>query len=286
LKEAGWSLAAAFLASHPAEASLVLERARAETSAAVLRRNSPSIIAGTLQRMTPAEAAAVLAYLPAEQTREVLPELSPGVAALMLRSLAPPERGRLLEAVPEETARSLRSALVHPEGSAASLMDSNVLVFPLEITVGEARRRARRRSKRAGNYLYVVDGQRRLVGAVGLGELTFASPSARLDALMSSAVVRISAQAGVDLILAHEGWRQLHAIPVVDSDGVLIGVLRRETYERLREERVGRGADNTGGLGMPLAELIWTAMVSTVDEVASAVRPEAVERQEGRTDDV
>ena len=283
---ADWNLADAFLASHPVEATYVLERAGAEASAAVICRSSSSVIAGTLQRMDPVQAAAVLAHLPAERTRQVLPEISLGAAALMLRALAPPERARLLDAAPEETARSLRMALVHPEGSAASMMDSNVLALPLEITVGEARRRARRRSRRAGNYLYVVDGQGKLVGAVALGELTLASPSTRLAAIMRSAVVRISAQASVNMILDHEGWRELHAIPVVDSGGVLIGVLRREHYERLREERAGRGADNTGGLGMALAELAWTAMVSTVDEVASAIRLEKVERQEERRDDV
>lgn len=283
--KADWSLAAAFLASHPLEASSVLERAPAETTAAVLCRNPPSVIAETLHRMAPAEAAAVLTHLPARRIHEVLAALSPGAAALALRSLAPHERARLLDAVPEEIARSLRAALLYPEGSAASMMDSNVLVFPLEITVVEARRRVRRRSRRTGNYLYVVDGQQRLCGAIAQSELMLAAPNTVLATLIRSPVVRISAQASVNMILAHEGWRELHAIPVVDSGGFLIGVLRRETYERLRQERAGRSADNTGGLGMALVELAWTAMVSTADEMAGSIRPEPAERQERRADD-
>ena len=266
------------------EAAPVLEQASAQSSADLLGRSSSSIIAGALQRMAPTPAAEVLTRLPANRKFETLAQLSVGTAALLLRSLDPAQRARLLEGVPEETARSLRTALFHPEGSAGSVMDSNVVVFPQEISVGEARRRARRKST-TGNYAYVVDAQRKLVGAVSLRELMHASPSAELTSLMRSPVVQLPAQAGVGGILNHAGWRELHAIPVVDSEGVLVGVLRRETYERLRAERADQGAEGTGGVGLALAELVWAAMVSTVDGFARAASPESSQRSKERGDE-
>jgi magnesium transporter len=283
---ADWSLAGAFLASHPKDAARVLERAGAATSATVLSRCSSRVIAETLRYMDPVEAAAVLARLPAESTSNVLSELSVGVAALMLRPLDPTERERLLTSAPEETATSLRTALHHPEGTAGSMMDANVLALPSEISAGEARQRVRRRSRQTGNYLYVVDEDRKPVGVVSLGELILASPKASLASLMRSSVVRIPARAGADVIRGHPGWRELHALPVVDSNGVLVGVLRRETHEQLREEMTVRGVAGRGGFGMALAELVWTLSASLVDELGRIVRPDADRpRVEDRDDD-
>jgi magnesium transporter len=284
--KADWSLADAFLASHPKDAARVLEQAGPTTSAAMLSRCTSRVIAETLRYMDPVEAAAVLANLPAESTPGVLSELSLGVAALVLRPLDPPERERLLASVPEETARSLRTALYHPEGTAGSMMDANVVALPSEISVGEARQRVRRRSRQTGNYLYVVDEDRKPVGVVSLGELILASPKASLASLMRSSVVRIPARAGVDTILGHPGWRELHALPVVDSKGILVGVLRRETHERLREEMTERGNAGRSGFGMALAELVWTLSASLVDELGRIVRPDVDRpRVEDRHDD-
>lgn len=283
--KADWSLAVAFLASHPRDATRVLEQAGAETSATVLSRGSPRVIAETLRHMDPAEAAAVLARLPAKPIPGVLSELPLGTAALMIRALDPPERERLLAAAPEESARSLRTALFHPEGTAGSMMDANVLALPSEISAGEARQRVRRRSRRTGNYLYVVDGERKPIGVVSLGELMLASPRTSLASLMRSSVAKISARSGADTILAHPGWRELHALPVVDSKGVLVGILRRETQEQLREKTARQGEDGRRGFGLALAELIWTLTASAVDELARGVRPDANRRQREGSDD-
>jgi magnesium transporter len=283
--KADWSLAGAFLASHPRDAARVLDQADAETGATVLSRHSPQIIAETLRQMDPAVAAAVLASLPAELTRKALSELSLDAAVLMLRPLGPTEREQLLAAAPDETASSLRAALFHPEGTAGSMMDSNMLALPSEISAGEARERVRRRSRQTGNYLYVVDVDRKPVGVLSLGELMRASPKATLASLMRTSVARISARADTNMILAHRGWRELHALPVVDSKGVLVGVLRRETYERLREDVAGQGSAGTPGFGLALAELFWTLTASAVDELGRVVRPDSARRRGERDDD-
>ncbi len=284
--KADWRLAGAFLATYPRDAARVLEQANPATSATVLSRCSPRVIAETLRQMDPAEAAAALARLPDELTGGVLSELSPGAAALILRPLDPPERERLLAAAPEETAKSLRAALFYPQGTAGSLMDSNVLALSSQITAGEARQRVRRRLRRIGNYLYLVDGERKPVGVVSLGDLMLASPKASLASLMRSSVRRISAQAGMDVVLAHPGWRELHALPVVDSKGALVGILRRETYEQLREEVTGQVAGGRSGFGLALAELFWTLTASAVDELQGVVRRGSGRRRgEGRDDE-
>ncbi len=274
-----WKLAIAFLTSYAKDAARVLGQADPTTNAAVLTRCSPRVIAETLRHMDPAGAADVLVRLPADLIPGVLSELSLAAAALMLRPCAQPEQERLLTAAPDETARALRTALSHSEGTAGAMMDSKFLTLPLEISVGEARQRLRRRSRRTGNYLYVVDEEHKPVGVISMGELMLASPKASPASLMRSSVAQISARAGVEMILSHPGWRELHALPVVDSNGILVGILRRETYEQLREAANERAAAGDSGLGLVLAELFWTLTASAVDELAQAARSDANQRR-------
>jgi hypothetical protein len=64
-----------------------------------------------------------------------------------------------------------------------------------------------------------------------------------------------------------------------------VGILRRETYERLREELSRRGTAGRGGVGLALAELVWTLSASLVDELGRVIRPDADRRRvEGKND--
>lgn len=277
-----WTLAVSFLASHAKDAARVLEKADPTTNAAVLARCVPQVIAETLRQLDPTEAAAVLVRMPVDQTPAILSELSLTAAARILRLCAPPELERLLAAAPEDTARALRTALSHSEGTAGAMMESKFLTLPLETSVGEARQRLRRRSTRTGNYLYLVDEEHKPVGVLSMGELMLASPKATLASLMCSSVALVPARVGVETILSHPGWRELHALPVVDSNGILVGILRRETYERLREATSERATAGESGLGLALAEIFWTLTASAVDELAQAALSDVNRR---RTED-
>lgn len=254
-------LAERFLASHPADAAPLLERAATDNAAAVLRGRPAQQLAALLQRMEPRSAGAILIRLPDRDRAALLDRCSLGVAASMLSTLSIAEREQQLDALPDERARPLRAALEHPDGTAGALMEATALEFGVETSVGQARRIARRRAGRGGSYLYVVDGERRLVGALASSELLFASPRVPLGAIMRTSVHSLRSNATTPTILAHPAWRELHAIPVVDGEGVLVGVLRRENYERLRE--ASHGGDAPRDLAVDLAELVWTAMLST-----------------------
>lgn len=273
--KADWSLAGAFLSAHPKDAAPVLEQAGPVAGAEVLSRFPARVVADALRQLDPGGAAAILVRLPAELTARVLSELPLRAATLILRPLDREERERVLSGVPEETVRSVRTALFHPAGTAGAMMDSNVLALPSEIGAGDARKRLRRRKGQTGNYVYVVDADRKPVGAIGLGALMVAPPKDSLALLMRSSIVSVPARADVKTILAHPGWRQLHALPVVDGEGVLVGVLRRETLESLREEAAEQEGVEGRGFGLALAEMFWTLAASAADELAQAARKDA-----------
>lgn len=275
---AHWSLAAAFIAGHPKDAAHLLEQADPRAGADVIARCPEREAAAAVREMEVQAAASLLACVPDERAGKILAELPLATAALVLGALTPEERERLLAAAPEEAARPLRTALRHPEGTAGALMDANVIGLPPETTAAEALGRVRRRGRQAGNYLYVVGDGRELVGVVSLGELVSASPGATLASVMRSGVARLPARASAEMIVAHPGWRDLHALPVVDAAGALVGAVRRETCERLRDSFAQRG-EAAHGVGLALVEAFWTLTASALDQLGQgAVRA----RAEGR----
>jgi magnesium transporter len=207
----------------------------------------------------------------------VLGELPLDLAARILMRAGQETRDAWLAAVPEERAEFLRRKLRYPPGTAGALVDPLVLALPEDLSVAEAQKQLRRSAERAYYYVYVVDRQQRLVGALDIRELMLAEPKATLGAVMHREVVSVSAHADLATVLSHPGWRELDALPVVDGAGVFFGIIRH----RMMRQIAGRDTDQEGQPMMrtlvSLGELYWTGLSAFLAGV-NAARPGAEER--------
>lgn len=275
--EAARQLSRLFIRDFPADAGRVLEALPLSDTEALLEGMPPRLAASSLRSMTSLSAATVLSRCPDSAAGEIVSELTPEAAAGILACMGAGDRERILRFAPPKKASNLRRRLRFPENSAGHLADSRVLTFSDQMTVGQALARIRRSPPEVHYYLYVVDSEERLVGVLNLRELMMAQTTQSLTSIMSSRVERLSAAAGREGILAHPGWRRVHALPVVDGSGRLIGVLGHETREGLSQEGgAGRSSPEITGFGLALADLCWIGMTGILGGVATAVLPEPV----------
>jgi magnesium transporter len=274
-------LAARILESQPEEAARALERLPAARVAGFLETPPPRAVARVLAPMHADAAAAVLAGLPAERAARILEELSVDAGALRLRHLDAAVRDAILEALPARRSRALGSVLRYPEHSAGALMDPDVLALPADLSVGEALERVRVAARNARYNLYVVDRNDRLVGVVNLRELLLASADDTLGAIMRGRVHRIAARADRRSILAHPGWRDVHALPVVDERGAYLGAIRYRTLRRLEAELRGAPPD-AGATARALGDLFRTGASAMLEAVASSSGSEPDAQKAGR----
>jgi magnesium transporter len=237
--EAERRLALALLSAHPADAARLLEPLPADEVAAVLEEAEPRLAGAVLERMAAASAAECLTCLSPARAASQLAALRLDLAAALLRRLEPAARERVLAGAPDETADALRRLIAYPPDTAGALMDPRILVLPPDVAAGDALARLRRASRHLLDHLYVADREHALQGVVGLHELLRAPRRAPLATLMRPRVARLSAEADRTVIVAHPGWREFHALPVVDGAGRLVGVMRYETLRRLEEETAG-----------------------------------------------
>lgn len=262
----------AFMRSHPAEAAQVLEGV-APAQAAALLAAAPARIGGTvLAAMLPSAAARTIDALEDERARALLGALRAQAAVLVLRHIGEPRRTRLISGLPASAALASRLLLGYPEDSVGAWTDPQVLALPGETRAGAALERARGLEDGAER-VFVVGADQRLAGSLSLAALLRAPERAPLDSLMSRADAVLAAQTPLSGAVSHPGWTAAAALPVVEADGRLLGVLTSDALARALGRTAPRqpraGPENVVGV---LAEGYW-ATLSGVVEAGTALLP-------------
>jgi len=73
-------------------------------------------------------------------------------------------------------------------------------------------------------------------------------------------------------IVEHPGWRDVHALPVIDDRELFLGVLRYETLRQLEQEYT-TPPPAAGGFAavLTLGELCWTGLAGVLTDLTSSV---------------
>ena len=145
---------------------------------------------------------------------------------------------RVLNNLPKEKRDIINSFLKYPEGSAGSIMTIEYVDLKEYLTVSEAFDRIRRDGvdKETIYTCYVIDSARSLLGAVSVKTLLLSSPEDKIGDIMQRDV--ISALTGEDKESIANDFRKygLLAMPVVDSDNRLVGIVTVDDVLEVQEE--------------------------------------------------
>lgn len=196
-------------------------------------------------------AAKVLKATPAAAAAGVLSALDAPHAAEILRRFDDPRRDALLDAMVIDRARMLRTVLSWPEDSVAAHMQPDALTVAPAATVAQAvdqiREHAAHRPRgSAGAYVYVVDPQGVLLGAVRLRALVLTPADRPVEELMEEAVTAApltDVEDAAMTLIDH----QLDELPVVDAENRLLGVLTEDDAVQVAEQEATEDAERQGG---------------------------------------
>lgn len=203
---------------------------------AVFEDLSPLLQSDLLHALQDAEVAAIFAELDPDDRVWLLDELPAGLASRLLRDLPPAER------------RLTAGVLGYPKGSIGRRMSPEVLTVRPDQSAAEALARVRYRVHEAENVytLPVLDDGRRVLGVVNLRDLLAADDDASVAGLMSEAR---TAFADSDAEAAARRCTDLHllALPVVDHEQRLVGILTVDDAVRILERAEDEDAARQGG---------------------------------------
>lgn len=210
----------------------------AQEKAQIVMALEPDDAADLMEEFDEDETVEVALALPEETLVQVLAEMEPDDAADLLGDLEPEQAEQLLEQMESESADDIRTLMAYEDETSGGVMTSDIPALLDTWSVGDAFDFLRREQPSADDhyYLYVVDAQQHLKGVVGLREMIVAQPDTPVKAIMNPevrSVLPTEDREEAARIFARYG---LLALPVVDENGKLVGVMTSDDLVEVLEE--------------------------------------------------
>jgi len=165
----------------------------------------------------------------------------------------------------------IRKLLSYPEGSAGSMMTTDYATLLPDITVEEAINRLRQQAtqKETIYYIYVTNEDRKLLGFVSLRHLILSKLTSLVRDIMQSDVVFVRVDQDQEEVARIVGKYDFIAIPVVDNDHRIVGIITHDDALDVVVEEATEDAQRMGGmapleepyLDVPFATMWWKRSV-------------------------
>ncbi len=214
---------------HPVEIAKIVDHLSYRQGAELLESLDAETAADALEEVSPARQADILEGMDPERAADILEEMEPDDAADALGELDEETAAALLEKMDPEQAEDVRDLMAYEEDSAGGVMTTEVVTVPVDMTVSAAMRHMRGLPELPEliYYVYVVDSAShgRLLGVLSLRDLLLADPDAPLADVMEVDVQMATPETDAREIARTIADYNLLALPVVDEEGCLLGVI-------------------------------------------------------------
>lgn len=181
---------------------------------------------------------ALLLDLSDEETRELLAELHPDDRTNLFEELPGQATQKLLNLLSPEDLAQTRFLLGYPEESVGRLMTPRYVAVRPHWTVLQVLEHIRRQAQSSEtlDVIYIVDEKWKLLDALDLKVFVLARPEQTVDALMDHHYEHLSAFEDRENAVQMMQRYDAKVLPVVDSDGILVGIVTVDDVLDVAEE--------------------------------------------------
>jgi magnesium transporter len=209
-----------------------------------------------------AQAIDVFEYLPTEVQEELINSLHDVQVVQLVEAMSPDERAelfdelpagvikRLLQELSPEQRQATATILGYTEGTAGRVMTTEYVRLREGLTVGEALSKIRRQDedKETIYYAYVTDDNRTLVSVVSLRQLLFTFPEVSIRDIASDRVIKVRTETPQEDVAQIMKRYDLIAIPVVDREDRLVGIITIDDVIDILEEEATEDIQKLAGV--------------------------------------
>lgn len=246
----------------PADQAGVFDDLNPEEQDAILPKLNPEDSADILEELEEEDAVVVADRLRADKLATIMDHMEPDEAADLLGDIAPEKATRVLNAMQDST--EVAPLLKHQDQTAGGLMTSASIVLKAGMTVKTAISYLRKLTPDDEDiyYLFVTEHRDKLVGVVNLRALVTQPATAKIADIMNTDVLSVQADADQEEAAKLMKRYDLLALPVVDTEQRLLGVITYDDSFDIMEDEATEDIYRLAGIpeetpsDLPLGEAV------------------------------
>ncbi len=197
--------------------------------------------------------AEMLTALPSPERRRWIRLLPPDDAADLIQAAPDEFRAALMELLDDYTRKEVSALLAYAEDDAGGLMSSRYARLRPDMTADEAIAYLRRQAVSSIEpetiyYVYVLDSAQRLLGVLSFRDLFSAPGNRPVREIMHTDVISAPADMDQEALARLFSEHDLLAVPVVDENGVLKGIVTVDDIVDVVQEEATEDIQKIGGV--------------------------------------
>jgi magnesium transporter len=212
---------------HPSDLADIIEELGKRSSTEVFSALDEEKAADVLEELETETQVHIIETLSVEKVADVLDKMPADEVADILDALEDEKAELLLKEMEADTSEEVRELLEYPHNTVGSIMSTEVLSFNKYNTVDDVIRELRIKKPEAEELynLFVTDEKEELVATFSLRDLVVSAPDAKIGQIMKPSPVYLYDDQKIDDIAEIISKYSLLAIPVVDSNSILQGMV-------------------------------------------------------------
>ena len=211
---------------NPADIALILDEAEKKSALTLFRLLPKELASETFAYIETEQQEQLISAFSDRELRAVVNELFLDDTVDLIEEMPASVVARILKNTDSETRKQINELLAYPDDSAGSLMTLEYVYFNQDTTVGEAFERIRQVGvAKETIYTCYVTERRRLVGVVSLLDMLTAETDTSIREIMDPNVISVTTLEDKEHVAAAFAKYDLLALPVVDMDNRLVGIV-------------------------------------------------------------
>jgi magnesium transporter len=193
----------------------------------VLRLLARQLAADVFDELEPNRQMSLLEQMRSAHVRAIISELPPDERTDLFEELPGEMTRKLLNLLPPEIRKESLKLLGYPKDSVGRLMTPHYVAIRPQWTVERTLEHIRQYGHNAEtiDIVYVIDEKWHLIDAIPLRKLILTDPQQKIESLMNQEFVMVSAFEDQEKAIKVIERYNLVALPVVDSENVLVGIV-------------------------------------------------------------
>jgi magnesium transporter len=224
---------------HPADLADIVEELGPAEREAIMGTIDSEVAAEALSEIDPKMQASILEALEPEVAADIVEEMSPDEAAHALSELKEETSAEILDEMESEELSEVKELLEYDEGTAGGMMNTEAIVLPEDRSLAEAMLSLRRHEDLLENthVLFLANPAGHITASVPLARLFLADGATRLRDLATDPLISTKPDEKQDRVTELFDKYNLLALPVLEDDGSLAGVITADDVISVLRQR-------------------------------------------------